>query len=330
MDVSVCIVNWNTKKLLSECIKSINELTSGVAYEIIVVDNASEDGSAHAIKSEFSDCILIECKKNLGFAKANNIAAKRATGRFVLYLNPDTKLVTNALLGMYSYLKRNDDIGAVGSKLLYPSGSIQFTCARTIPTPLNQFCYLAMLNRLFPKSKFFSTIEMGYWDHLTSREIDCLSGACMMVRKDIIDKLNGFDENLFMYAEDVDLCYRVKQAGWKIYYLATEEIIHYEGCSSSQKKEKNFSAIMQKEANSYFMNKHFGRSKRRQYKLATFTGSIIRLFAIILLIPTLIKKHTDGKNNLSALINKYFNLILWSIGLKKAITANYSSKLNDQ
>ena len=144
-----------------------------------------------------------------------------------------------------------------------------------------------MLNRLFPKSRLFSSIEMKYWDHTTSREIDCISGAYMMVRKAIINKLQGFDENIFMYADDVDLCYRIKQEGWKLYYLANEKIIHYAGVSSNQKSNKHFSTIMQKESNYYFINKHFGKFKAQQFKLAVCIGTMISLIKILPIISEL-------------------------------------------
>jgi GT2 family glycosyltransferase len=126
---------------------------------------------------------------------------------------------------MFVYLEKNAEFGAVGCKLINSDGQIQFTCGRTFPTPFNQFILLSMLNKLFPQSRHLSTVEMNYWDHTDSREIDCLSGACIMARKNIIDTLNGFDENYFMYAEDVDLCYRIKKESWKIYYLAESAFI---------------------------------------------------------------------------------------------------------
>lgn len=317
MEVSICIVNWNTKDLLYNCIKSIEEKTFGVRYEILVVDNNSADESVEMVQREFSNCNLILSERNLGFAKGNNVAVKKASGKYILYLNPDTELVTNAIYGMYLFLEEQKEFGAVGCTLLNPDGTIQFTGARTFPNPFNQFCYLTMLNRLFPRSKFFSTIEIGYWDHMESREIDCLSGACIMVRKDIIDKLKGFDESIFMYAEDVDLCYRIRKDGWKIYYLADEEIIHMEGAASKKTSNKYFGAILQRESNHYFLRKHFGNAEAVKFKLVICVGSLIRILTIILLIPNLML--VQKRRDILFIIGKYYNLFLWSIGMNKKL-----------
>ena len=317
MDISICIVNWNTKDLLYQCIRSIKEKTTGVRYEIIVVDNNSQDGSTKMLKEQFPDCRVIESKVNLGFVKGNNRAVQEASGKYILYLNPDTELVTNAIYGMFKILESEKEIAAIGCRLVNPDGTTQFTCARTFPTPLKQFSELSMLNRVFKNSKMLGTAEMEYWNHQTSREVDCLTGACIMARKDLIDRLNGFDENLFMYADDVELCYRIKKMGWKIYYLATEAILHKEGASTSQRKEKFFSTILQRESNCYFLKKHFGRLKAWQFKLAVFGGAIIRILLIILaLLPSRFMMKSDRISIHT--INKYLNLLLWSVGITHA------------
>ena len=170
MDLSVCIVNWNTKELLKKCINSIYDKTIGINFEVIIVDNASQDGSVEMLKKEIPQCVTIASNDNLGFAKANNLAVKKATGKYILFLNPDTELKTNALVGMMKFMEQNVKCGAIGCKLINIDGSIQFTCARKFPTPFNKFCFLAMIDRIFPKCKFISSTEMGYWDHLDSRE----------------------------------------------------------------------------------------------------------------------------------------------------------------
>ena len=240
MQISIIIVNWNTKDLLRDCLQSIFDYAHGFSFEVIVVDNASQDDSCQMVKSQYPECVLIESKENLGFVKANNLALGRAKGRYIFYLNPDTRLLSNSIFAMKKILDNDSAIGAVGCKLIYPTGETQYVCARTFPTPLNQFFFLSLLNRIFPRSKFFSSVELGFWDHNDSRYIDCLSGACILARHDIIATLGGFDENIFMYAEDVDLCYRIKQLGYKIYYLADHRIVHFSGASSKQKKYSFF------------------------------------------------------------------------------------------
>lgn len=314
IDVSICIVNWNTKELLRECLKSIKERTAGLAYEIIILDNDSRDESVQMVKSDYPECLIVESKENLGFARGNNEAVKNASGKYIFYLNPDTELITNAICGMFFFLEKHADFGAVGCQLVTSAGQIQYTCARTFPSPLNQFSLLAMLNKLFPQSRQLSTVEMDYWDHADSREIDCLSGACIMARQHIIDRLNGFDEAFFMYAEDVDLCYRISSEGWKIYYLAEERIFHHEGASTKKKANRHFSAIMQRASNYYFLTKHFGRIKALKYRAAVGVGSIIRLFVLMFLMPVLVKTYPQKVRADSFL--KYCNLFLWAVGLR--------------
>ncbi len=316
IDISVCIVNWNTKDLLYECIKSIKEHTSGVTYEIIIVDNNSKDESVAMIRESYPECILIKSDKNLGFSKGNNMAASAAKGRYILYLNPDTLLTSNALHAMFQFLEQDKAYGAVGSKLVNPDGSIQYICARTFPTPLNQLNGLLLLNRIFPNSKFFSTIEIGYWDHLNSREIDCLSGACIMIRRNVTDQLNGFDETIFMYADDVDLCYRIKKAGWKIYYLASESIIHLEGSSSKQKANRHFSTVLQRASNYYFIKKHFGHIKAFWFRLAVCLGSALRILITTIFSPVLIVYFMKKRVNPFHLLNKYCQIFFWSVGFR--------------
>lgn len=323
IDVSICIVSWNTRNILRNCIESIYDKTKGISYEIIVVDNNSHDDTCKMVKEEFPQCRLIENKDNLGFVKANNIAIKQAKGRYILFLNPDTELKTKAIEGMARFLDRETEYGAVGCKLIYPDGSIQHVCARTFPTPFNQFCLLVMLDRLFPHSKRFSTVEMRYWDHKNSRDIDCLSGACILVRREIIDRLSGFDEKIFMYAEDVDLCFRIKRKGWKIYYLSNEEIVHYSGASSKQHQKKFFSSIMQRESNLYFLNKHFGTATARKYLIAILIGSLVRLFVIIVSCPFALLSKRVRKVLALYSFKKYLSLFIWCIIEKKIYRVHF-------
>jgi len=315
MDVSVCIVNWNTKDLLRNCIAAIKEKTTGVSYEIVVVDNNSSDGSQDMLRTEYPDCKLIASTENLGFARGNNHCVKHTTGEYILYLNPDTELITNAIYGMYSFLETNKNVGAAGCKLIYPDGKIQYTCASTFPTPFREFSSLFLLNRIFPKSKCFSARELDYWDHMESREVDCLSGACIMAKRELIERLGGFDEKIFMYSEDLDLCYKILKEGFSIYYLSTEAIMHYEG-ASSKKRSSNFAPLLQKQSNYYFISKNYGDFQARCFRMATFAGS---LFRILITVPLFIAAESGMMNkdiDPSNILDKYINILLWSIRIK--------------
>ena len=313
MVLSICIVSWNTVDLLSQCLSSIFAYTENLEFEVIIVDNGSTDGTLNMIKNDFPQCKLIESAENLGFTKANNLAVQHARGKYILYLNPDTELVSNSPEKMVHFLENNPNYGAIGPKLTLADGSIQYVCARTFPTPQNQFNLLTMLDRLFSRSKYFSTVEMRYWDHNESRNIDCLLGACILTRKQIIDEIGGFDENIFMYAEDVDLCYRLHQAGWDLYYDADIMIKHYAGSSSKKEDYRFFSTIVQRESNAYFLHKHFGKSTMRRYIAAVFFGSFIRILIITLILPFRLFSESIAEKISIYTWRKYSKLLFWSL-----------------
>jgi GT2 family glycosyltransferase len=313
-DLSICIVNWNTSTLLRQCLDSIYRYTEGIRFEIIVVDNASRDDSVAMVRSQFPEVELIALDENAGFTRGNNVAANRAAGHHILFLNPDTELKENAIAEMARVLDSTENVGITGCRLLLGDGSIQHVCARAFPTPRNQFNYLAMLDRLFPKSAAFAGVELRYWDHRDSRLVECISGACMMIRAQLFRDLGGFDENIFMYADDVDLCYRVYTDGWQIYYNADATIYHYAGSSSRKRDYRFFSTIMQRESNRYFLQKHFGRARANRYRIAVLTGSIVRLIVISVFLPaTLVYKKSREVINWYS-IRKYFSLLHWSVG----------------
>lgn len=315
MDVSVCIVNWNTRDLLRRCLRSVFECTHGLRIEVIVVDNASADGSVPMVVSEFPMVKLVASSDNLGFARGSNLAAHSATGRYVLYLNPDTELVTNAIFGMWTHLRRHPGHGAVGCRLLNSDGSIQLTCASSFPTPRNELTSLLFLDRLFPNSKACSSRELNYWDHTDSRDVECLSGACMMLPHTLARRFAGFDESLFMYGEDLDLCCRLRSEGLLLHYLASEVIYHHEG-AASKKKGRSFAPLFQRSANYYFLQKNFGQAAALRYRSAVSIGASVRVLAGFLLSPLwILRRGASGRDFLN-FMGKHTDLFLWSVGMK--------------
>jgi len=226
LDLSIVIVNWNTKDLLKSCLRSIYEKTKEIKYEIIVVDNASKDGSAKMIKEEFPEVKLIENKENVGFARGNNQGFFQSKGKYVLLLNPDTKLIDNSFLKMANYLDLNKEAGAVGPKFFYPDGTFQRYYAR-FPT------FLSMITLWFPPKKvayglrptrsFFMLDD----DFSKVMEIDHIAAACVMVRRNLFLKENLMDEKFTIFFGDVDLSHRIYDKGFKIYFLPHAQIIHY-------------------------------------------------------------------------------------------------------
>lgn len=237
IDLSIIIVNFNTSEVLNSCLRSIYQGQLNKSnFEIIVVDNNSKDDSVRLIPKTYPEVILINNKKNEGFATANNQAVKKISGDFILFLNPDTQLNEDTLPTMLNFMKENSDVGVATCRVNLVSGNIDDACHRGFPTPWNAFCHFSGLSTIFPASKIFNGYHLGYSDLNKIHEIDSCAGAFMMVRKKVGDQIDWFDEDYFWYGEDLDFCYRVKKNKWKIMFVPDVTIIHYKGVSSGIKK----------------------------------------------------------------------------------------------
>lgn len=232
MDLSVIIVNYNVKYFLEQALRSISKAAAGLKVEYFVVDNASTDGSAEYIKDNFPWVRLIANKENFGFARANNQALKLTQGRYILVVNPDTLVGEETLNMLLEHMDSHPDIGAIGPKMVDREGRFELGCRRGFPTPFAAFSKITGLAALLPRSKLFAKYNLTYLDIDTPCEVDALSGAFMLVRRQAYKEVGGFDEQFFMYGEDLDWCYRIKLAGWKIFYLPAAEVIHYKGEST--------------------------------------------------------------------------------------------------
>jgi len=230
-DLSIIIVNYKTKALLKQCLDSIFN------YEIIVVDNDSRDGSAEMVEKEFPKVELIKNKENLGFAKGNNQALRRAQSKYILFLNSDTIVPKETIPELLSYLEKHPKIGVVTPRLELRDGKIDLDSHRGFPQPWAAFCYFTGLEKLFPGSKTFGQYHQTWKELNTVHEIDSCCGAFLLTRKKILEKIGGFDESYFFYGEDLDLCFRIKQKDWKIVYYPKVKAIHYKGASSGLRKE---------------------------------------------------------------------------------------------
>ncbi len=251
IDISVIIVNYNVKELLENCINSILSASQNLSVEIIVVDNNSFDGSVEYLCSKFSsysNIKIIPSKINLGFAKANNLGVKESTGEYVLILNPDTVLQEDTLDKSLAFYKKREKTGALTCKLILPNGKLDLACRRSFPTPSVAVYRILGLSKIFPKSKIFGKYNLTYLDENETYEVDAIVGAFMLIRADIYKQVKGFDEDYFMYGEDIDLCYRIKKAGYKIFYYPETSIIHYKGESTKKSSityVNNFYGAMQ-------------------------------------------------------------------------------------
>jgi len=234
-DISIVIVNYNVKDHLDACVASIYKSNGGkYKLEIFIVDNNSVDGSSLLIKSKYPDVIFIENDKNVGFSKANNVALKKVTGKYVLILNPDTILEEGTFEKLISFCESNKDAGAVGSKLIQANGKLDLACKRSFPSLGVALPKIIGLSKVFPKSKIFGKYNLTYLDENETYEVDAICGAFMFIPHVVLEKAGLFDEDYFMYGEDLDLCFRIKKSGYKIFYYPEVKTVHLKGESTKK------------------------------------------------------------------------------------------------
>ncbi len=236
-DLSVIVLSYNTKELLRQCLASLTHNSPALPIKIIVVDNASVDGSPQMVEKEFPQAKLIINKTNVGFAEGNNTGLGEAEGDFILFLNSDTKLEPGALEEAVDFMKTDKKIGALSAKTLLASGKIDPDCHRGFPTPWASITYFLGLEKLFSQSRIFGQYHQFYLGLNQNHEIDAGAGAFMMIRREIIGKVGAWDEKYFFYGEDLDFFYRIKRAGYKVMFYAKPLLIHFKGASSGLRKE---------------------------------------------------------------------------------------------
>jgi N-acetylglucosaminyl-diphospho-decaprenol L-rhamnosyltransferase len=229
--VSIVIVNWKTPELLAGCLNSILEDPRSAHFEIWVVDNASGDNSLEVLAG-YPQVRTIANAQNVGFAKACNQVIPDVTAPYVFLLNPDTVVSGTAVSTLADYLDAHPDCGAVGPKVLNPDGTLQLACRRSFPSPAASFYRLTYLSKLFPHNKTFAKYNLTFADPNRELDVDALSGSAMMVRKSVIDAVGLLDEDIFMFGEDIDWCWRFKQAGWRVTYVPQAVVYHFHGAAS--------------------------------------------------------------------------------------------------
>jgi GT2 family glycosyltransferase len=314
MDVSIIIVNWNTKKLLKDCLVSIYEQTSSIDFEVIVVDNFSSDGSAEMVKAEFPKTILIENKENRGFAAANNQAIEIARGKYVLLLNSDTVVLDKAIEKTLSFADANPGTAAFGCRVLNPDGTVQTTCFM-FPSILNMILSSTYLYKLFPGSKFFGREQMTWWDRNDVREVDVVTGCFILVRRETIEQTGTLDELFFMYGEETDWCYRMKKNGWKIMFTPAGQIIHYGGQSAS--KTPVAMTIQLRLSILKFIKKHYGLPSIFLARLLTALFFIVRLpawFVVLLFRPS---HRNEASTKLQSYSTGILNVLFGRLDIRK-------------
>jgi GT2 family glycosyltransferase len=255
VDLSILIVNYKNSATLPDCLDSVYKTTQGLKFEVIVVDNDSKDTGLKTVQTKFPKIRWIQNNANQGFAKANNQAVAASKGKALLFLNPDTQLTENSTQSMIAQLKPDSATGAVGPKVLNPDGSLQYSC-RTFPTVWTSlFNRYSLISRFFPNNKHTTRYLMTDYDHKKSREVDWVSGCCMMVPKSAFEKVGGFDEKYFLFNEDVDLCHTLKHHGYKTLYFPQAKIYH--DITSSNRKVPQQIILKRHQGMSHYIDKHF-------------------------------------------------------------------------
>lgn len=275
MKLSVIIVNYNVKHFLQLCLHSVERAVAGIDAEIIVVDNNSADGSVAMVQEQFPKLRLIANKDNKGFSKANNQAVAEARGEYILFLNPDTVMPEDFFGELLPYMDAYREIGAIGPRLIDGKGAFAPDGKKSFPTLSVAIFKATGINKLFPKSPYFNKYYAVHVGEHETAPVEALSGCCMMVRKAALQLAgNGFDENYFMYCEDIDLCYRIREAGYQNVYFPKATLIHYKG-ESTRKSTLKYVRIFN-EALATFVRKHYGQGRARMFLLFIQVGIILR------------------------------------------------------
>jgi hypothetical protein len=297
--ISIIIVSWNTAWLLENCLASILANPPTSPLEIWVVDNASTDYSPRMVREKFPQVHLVENRENVGFARANNQAIQRCTGKYVLLLNPDTLVSSGALQALIDFLENHPAAGAAGTRIINPDGSLQIS-SHPRPTLSRELWRLFHLDSLSP----YAAYPWTKWATNCPQEVDVLMGACLLLRKEVLDQVGFLDEDYFIYSEEVDLCYRIQRAGWRMYWVPLAEVMHFGGQSTQQVPTEMFLNLYHSKIK--YFRKHYGWTAAQIYKL------ILRLAALsrLTLAPFVIFEHSSRRRKHLTLIDCYWHLVL--------------------
>lgn len=311
MDLSIILVNWNSADYLAHCLASIYRQVKGPQLEIIVVDNASQDGCEALLRREFSEVKFVPSAENLGFARANNLGASVSSGSALLFLNPDTLILGDSVQSMFNWLSSHPETGAVGVRLLNGDGSLQASCVQSFPTLTNQFLDSEAFRRWFPRWRIWGTQAVSDPERKPAN-VDAISGACFMVRRGLFERIGGFTDHYFMYSDDLDLSYKIHRSGYSIVCLCSCEVIHYGGASSSQ-RSANFAAVQQRLAMAQFFRLTRGPVYSMAYRALMSVAAVTRL--IVTLIALLFAPSRERREGLMGVLSKWRSVLGWAIGL---------------
>lgn len=256
--LSIIIVNWNTRELLADCLRSVYATLEGLSGEVFVVDNASSDGSATMVRERFPQACLVQNGRNLGYARANNQALDRCRGRYALLLNSDTLVEPGAFQALVAFMDANEHAGACGPRLLNHDGTLQPSCHPLLTTS-REFWRLVLLDRVWPLASY----RMARWPVDEPREVEVIKGACLLLRRSALAAVGLLDERYFIYTEEMDLCYRLAQAGWSLWWVPQSRVVHYGASSTSQLADEMYLQLYRSKGQ--FQEKFWGRRGLRRF-----------------------------------------------------------------
>lgn len=310
MDLSIVIVNWNSVQYLGPCLDAVLQHTHGIRCEIIVIDSGSFDGSAELLRQRYPSVRFIQSRDNLGFAGANNLACRSASGEHLLFLNPDTQVSAGSVQLMLDHLRSHPGAGAVGVRLLNSDGSLQSSCIQPFPTILNQLLSSDYLRERWPLSALWGMKPL-FASEPRPATVDVVSGACVMVRRNAFDDVGQFSEEYFMYAEDLDLCHKLRQARYTNYCLPQASVLHHGG-GSSDNASSEFSVLMMRESIWRFLRKSRGVGYAAMYRVSTLVAALVRLLLLGAVYPL---RHGPSRRGA---MRKWAAVLAWSLKLKQA------------
>ena len=313
--LSIIIVNWNSKDYLQKCLQSLYATTRSISFEVIVVDGASFDGCGEMLAAAFPEVRFIQSEKNIGFAKANNLGFEQSRGDCVLFLNPDTEIVGEAISVLHGFLGKNSDAGIDGAKLLNTDGGVQTSCIQTFPTILNQLLDAEVLRRALPNLTFWGIAPL-FSKTPEPVAVEVISGACLLLTRTNFERIGKFSDDYFLYAEDLDLCYKSNLAGLKNYYVPTAEVIHHGGGSSRQ-TQNVFSTVMMRESVGRFLKKFRGSFYAAAFRVSVAFGALVRLLLLAVLFPVrLLQGKTESARDP---IRRWTAIFKWAIGREPSV-----------
>ncbi len=312
MDLSIIIVNWNSADYLRACLGSIYRFVRGIEFEVIVVDNASNDHCEQMLREEFPGVIFVQSGANLGFARANNLGFSHSTGEILLFLNPDTEVSDDSIVRMAHCLRATEGAAAAGARLLNTDGTLQTSCVQSFPTIANQLLDFDFLRRKFPTSRLWGTRPLYRTDNRPA-EVDALSGACFMMKRNIFERVGKFTETYFMYSDDLDLSYKIKKAGYRSIYLNDCTVTHH-GEKSSEKQEDNFAALWQRKSLARFFRQTHGSFYAATYRFAMACVAALRVGLVLCMV--LIGRAQLGGKSPWVVIKKWMKIFQWAVGLE--------------